>query len=246
MFSKNYLINTKELIFNAHNQTVKVTVCVVELLSELLEDCSFLSDYELDVFRQIEFDTRRKSFLLGRIAAKNAISHILKTQPLNKIEIRNGALNQPIVEVEKQPGPEISISHCGRIGVAAAFSHNILLGVDIEKISEERISTLQKVSTENESLLLSIKISSINRYTILWTAREALSKCVKTGFTIPFHFFEIKALSEEWWGYSGEYLNFEKFKFISILLQDSILTLCFPTTLILQEIVKVDTRGIAI
>jgi len=224
---ENLAVSFKDLGFTAKDKTVTAAICIVELFGEFSGDYNYLSDYELGVFKQLGTEPRRKSFLLGRIAAKMAIARIQGSKPLNKIEIKNGVLNQPIVEAEGKPGMQISISHSEQTGVAAAFPHNILFGVDIEKLDDGKLETLQKMSSKDELKLALPGISPLQKFTILWTAREALSKCIKTGFSAPFPYFEVKTLTKESWGVSGDYSNFSKFKFASIKHKDSILTYCY-------------------
>jgi 4'-phosphopantetheinyl transferase EntD len=98
------------------------------------------------------------------------------------IEIGYGLLGYLIVSGTNQD-VEITLSHCEN--EAIAFNKDIMLGIDIEKINRERQDVLEKVTTNREKILNEkINLPYITFMTLIWTAKEALSKAIKTGFTV--------------------------------------------------------------
>lgn len=63
--------------------------------------------------------------------------------------------------------------------------------------------------------------------TILWTAKEALSKVLKTGLTMDMKLFEINQL-EERDIYRGSFTIFTQYQFLSFIIEDTVFTIVTP------------------
>lgn len=72
----------------------------------------------------------------------------------------------------------ISISHC-RNRVAIAFSPSPV-GIDIEAVSPRTLRVIERITTENERVAISLNVSDANRATRLWCAKESAFKLYGT------------------------------------------------------------------
>ncbi|MBW4546920.1 MAG: polyketide synthase dehydratase domain-containing protein [Symplocastrum torsivum CPER-KK1] len=133
---------------------------------------------------------RRSDWLLGRIAAKDALrqwakqSFNLELSPID-IQILPTHLGKPLVQCSALESvgslPDISISHSrGYVVAAVASRPNIQLGIDLERLDLTHVDDwLTSVFTEQELKLLphSNKATMVG----LWCAKEAAAKANGTG-----------------------------------------------------------------
>src|SRR3982074_420664 len=73
-------------------------------------------------------------------------------------------------------------------------------------------------------------------YTVIWTAKEALSKVLKCGMMCPFSLLETVALGQDASGYVGYFRNFGQYKFHAWVLQNHVITIVLPkwTTMVVD------------
>lgn len=131
----------------------------------------------------------QRQFLLGRIAAKDAIRRHLWTRGYGalypaEIELANEASGRPVIV--RSPGGDdlrISIAHSTGIGVALVGDGRDV-GIDIEQV-EERSSRFEgMVLTESEMALEPLPELADARdawLTALWAAKEAAAKAEGSG-----------------------------------------------------------------
>ena len=146
----------------------------------------WLGTSELDRYHSFGSEKRRHQYVIGRIAAKNAIMKLIDVKDPTQIDISNAKDGHPITE-----NIEISITHSNNYAAAIAYSTESTFGIDIERINEQRIKTLSYISLENEQ----IKQDS-TQLTIAWCMKESLSKALLCGFSQPFETFRIKNLQQ--------------------------------------------------
>src|SRR5689334_16303053 len=91
-----------------------------ELASIANSVSNFLSLAEIAYLETLRFPLRRNSFLLGRYAAKAALSHCLGEPDGSRIEIVKGVFDQPIVISSSRTSAELSLSHSAGAAVAIA------------------------------------------------------------------------------------------------------------------------------
>ena len=146
----------------------------------------WLGTSELDRYHSFGSEKRRHQYVIGRIAAKNAIMKLIDVKDPTQINISNAKDGHPVME-----NIEISITHSNNYAAAIAYSTESTFGIDIERINEQRIKTLSYISLENEQ----IKQNS-TQLTIAWCMKESLSKALLCGFSQPFETFRIKSLQQ--------------------------------------------------
>jgi acyl transferase domain-containing protein/phosphopantetheinyl transferase len=135
----------------------------------------------------------RRHWLLGRIAAKDAVRSRLWADghgPVFPAEIRvaNAATGAPYAVGQhglELPELHLSIAHSGELAVAMVRS-SAGVGIDIEEIREHPESTMDVALTAAERALLDdlagrTGLDATTWFTRFWTAKEAAAKSVRTG-----------------------------------------------------------------
>ena len=138
---------------------------------------------------------RREEWLVGRIAAKEAVREWLAQQhglrlACADIEIANAASGQPYVSRVwgLPPGisaPMVSISHSHRGALAACAPAGAQLGVDyqrLERIDAEELIASAFTAAEAQQFLRSLPAAAQKQAAVaLWCAKEAAAKAVGSG-----------------------------------------------------------------
>lgn len=174
----------------------------VELLAR-----HYLTSDEMAVFRRLPHHAgkhgepgRQKTWLLGRIAAKDALrawraqwaSSNSALHPA-AFGIGNDAHGKPVVAHWPDPVmPSLSIAHSG--GEAVAVVQGAPIGVDIEPVASRDDGFVRAMATASERALLEGLAQRDVWITRLWCAKEALGKCLGTGVASGPHRFEAVAL----------------------------------------------------
>jgi 4'-phosphopantetheinyl transferase len=187
-----------------------------------------LHSQERNYYDLLTFEKRIKSYLLGRLVAKQAIAALTGEEILADINIQPGIFKQPIVVSNKQ-NIQVSITHCDDFGAAIAFPEAHPMGIDIERINPNKTDVLKRQITENEEKLIHSSVHSHELgYTLLWTVKEALSKVLKTGLMTPFEVFEISKI-ELYDNYiMCYYKNFAQYRVISFTIDNYICSIAHP------------------
>jgi 4'-phosphopantetheinyl transferase len=151
-----------------------------------------LGPTEAAYFSTLRFERRQKSYLLGRYAAKLALSQVLSEPNLKAIEVLKGVFDQPIVHCERHERWNVTLSHTESLAVALAYPAGHPMGIDVEQISQSRYETIMSELSSQETSW--VKNSARGKHgvaTALWSAKEALSKAITTGLMTPFQIYEL-------------------------------------------------------
>jgi phosphopantetheinyl transferase (holo-ACP synthase) len=153
---------------------------------------------------------RQQQWLLGRIAAKDAVRKWLAARTgademlhPAAFAITSDTHGQPLVKhlPRNDPPPKVSIAHCEDRGIAVA--HERAVGVDIERIAQRDRHFLDAISTERERALLDDLVaneppnSMPEWITRLWCAKEAAGKLLGTGVDGAPQRFEATAIGAD-------------------------------------------------
>jgi 4'-phosphopantetheinyl transferase len=176
----------------------------------------FLAPAEAAFFSGLHFPRRQQSFLLGRYAAKLALQCLLQTSDPKAIEIERGVFEQPLISYFSAKAPEVTISHCDQIAVALAFPAGHPMGVDVEQIDPARLITIQsQMSRAEREWARSARTNELAISTLIWTAKEALSKALTCGLMSPMEIFNLAEFySVGPQAFGGLFQNFGQYKFI--------------------------------
>jgi 4'-phosphopantetheinyl transferase len=181
---------------------------VAELAREIL------GGHEGAYFSTLHHEVRQKSYVLGRYAAKLALSELLVEKDLQAIEVVRGVFEQPIVEYHQNPRYNVTISHAGSVAVALAYPAGYPMGVDIERLDKARYQTIVSQLSDQEMRLVEAGgVNKLSVATALWTTKEALAKVLTTGLMTPFQVYnlaEFRLTNGGTW--EGLFHNFAQYK----------------------------------
>lgn len=160
--------------------------------SKIFSSYSKLFSYEdIKKLDHIESEVRKKNFILGRIAAKMACSSVEKI-PCSSIRVTNGFFGQPLIGSNRS---RVSISHTSSFAIAVVSPFDIPLGIDLEEIilpkSAKSISNY--LGTDELHFFEGIDGCFELYLTMLWTAKEALSKFFLGGLSLDFKKFHLES-----------------------------------------------------
>jgi len=151
------------------------------------------------------YPRRQQHWLLGRIAAKDAVREWLARQAETEDMLHPAALiigndeqGQPRVTsgLKAEGLPQLSIAHSEDRAIAIA--HDDTVGVDIEPISPRQPDFVETMASESErSLLDGLHGDSDEWMTRLWCAKEAAAKFLGLGINGSPKVYEAQAIGEE-------------------------------------------------
>jgi phosphopantetheine--protein transferase-like protein len=163
----------------------------------------------LNAAERAEYDglyaRRQRQWLLGRIAAKDAVRHWMWEQGHGpvfpcEITVSNDPTGQPQVTGPFAADLRVSIAHSGELGVALV-SPDGAVGIDVEAVDDRALDTERIGFTAAEHRLLDSETEAAGhgahaRTTALvrfWAAKEAVAKARGTGFLGNPRNFEVTA-----------------------------------------------------
>jgi 4'-phosphopantetheinyl transferase len=190
----------------------------------------FLVGSEVDYYATLRHPRRRQSYLLGRFAAKLALQQAMSESNPKAFEISSGVFEQPLVLHPSRATPGITISHFEDAAVAVAFPSGHPMGVDFEGIDPARLSAIQSVMSKRERLWADHSLpDQLVLSTLVWTAKEALSKALLCGLMTPMEILslsEIRRTGSNSW--EGLFENFAQYKSVSWASRSSVMSIVFP------------------
>ncbi|MFM9970349.1 MAG: 4'-phosphopantetheinyl transferase family protein [Burkholderiales bacterium] len=191
-----------------------------------------LNDAELARFRGFQFAAKQNAFLLGRLAAKRAIGQLLGEPELRHIEIVSGVYGQPLMRHPRSGDIDVTLSHSQQLAVALAFPHEYPMGIDLESVAENSAAMLieeMAASDQEKAWITASPLNIADSCGLLWTAREALGKLLKTGLRSPMNLFslgEIQPLDATAW--AGNYRYFLQCRSVSRVDAGRVLSIALP------------------
>lgn len=199
--------------------------------SELMAEAQYyLHPDELDYFRSLKFGKRQHSYLLGRCCAKIALATYTGMAPYG-IEIVSGVFGQPVVKIPHNANIQVSISHADDWAVAIVFPEEHPMGIDIESLSVKNQQIINKSLTSLEKEhVLAMKQEALLGHLLIWTAREALSKVIRCGLTIPFPLLEVQTVdyNVEYQCFISRFSNFPQYKTLSCEIDGNLISVVLP------------------
>jgi phosphopantetheinyl transferase len=158
-----------------------------EIYKNLEKYSNLFTDRELESVNRIFSRKRKASRIAGRIAARNALrlfdSQKFPDSQSPTIEILNDENGKPYLT--KTTDICISISHSGACAIAVVSKKRV--GIDIERIENRPECFLKTYFCPSEQTWIRNAGLDIDcRTNYLWTRKEAVSKLLGVGGTIPF------------------------------------------------------------
>jgi 4'-phosphopantetheinyl transferase len=146
------------------------------------------------------------------------------------IEIRPGVFQHPVVHLDGGGARrQVSITDSEPWGAALAFPEEHPMAIDVERVQARDVLASLCVPTAHEGpRLAACALAEPQRHSIAWTAKEALSKVLKTGLTLDFKILEISALHPHARHLECLFANFPQYRAVSWLLQDFAWSIVLP------------------
>jgi 4'-phosphopantetheinyl transferase len=189
-----------------------------------------LGETETEYFSTLTSARRQASFLLGRYAAKIALSALLSEPNLRAIEIERGVFEQPIVRCDGKGGWGVTISHTEDLAVALAYPAGHPMGIDLERIDPRQHETILSQLSEREIGWLSLRSAEKLQFAgALWAAKESLSKVLRTGLMANIRVYDLAEFnlkdSRVW---EGLFQNFAQYKVMAWSGSKHVLSIALP------------------
>ena len=154
----------------------------------------FLNEAELDVFKPLKTEKRRRNWLMGRLAGKLLIAELARGKTgrpiaLDEITILPHADGRPIVSLPLElrlPAITLSISHSrDRAFCAAVEGENRPIGADTEHNEPRSDGFADEYFTPLEMQFLSAAPPEQHDWLInaIWSGKESALKAIRRGLT---------------------------------------------------------------
>jgi len=234
--------HTEALNLKRPEGILRAALCFAHLpvfhpLDEFEED---LHHHEAAYYNTLKYEKRKRSYLIGRHAAKQAVAALVQEKDLRNILIEQGVFNQPVVRCGDEHNIQVSITHCEEIGAAIAFPEAHPMGIDLQEIDTNRREVVESQATGAEKgIVASLSRSPDMLLTLLWTAKEALSKVLKTGMMSPFAIFEMSAVEIQDDCFAGSFRNFAQYKTLSFEIDHHVCSIVYPN----KTEIEIDLRA---
>ena len=193
-------------------------------------------------YQQLTFIRQKRAYLLGRVAAKRAIQALAPQVAPSDIFIDAGVFGFPVVRSRFLENMQVSISHTDEFGLALAYPEAHPLGIDTERVDTERVASVASTLDEQEELLLrGLLLPRPVSLTLLWTAKESLTKVLRTGLTLDLKLAAVKSLAKADNVWVGHFGNFGQYKSLSLLFSNRVCSVVLPekTSVDLAPLLKV-------
>jgi 4'-phosphopantetheinyl transferase len=143
-----------------------------------------LSTHELQQYSQLRHPLRKQHYVLGRLAAKTAVSERINDKDLRQISIESGSCGQPLLRARSNCCTSVTISHSRNSALAIAYDSSQFFGVDIEHVGGRQRLALKHQRTPARIVKAACaSLSDLHVSYLIWTVREALSKALLCGMT---------------------------------------------------------------
>jgi 4'-phosphopantetheinyl transferase EntD len=211
------------------NTKLKVFLCITSSLDNVRKT-DFLHNTERKYYNSIKNHNRKKEYLLGRLASKNAVGMYLKEKNHKNIEIDKAVLKYPIVKYPTIDVPELTISHQSGIACAVAYPQGHNMGIDIEPVRTDKKDVYSRILTTNEKRFpRQMNLKKTEGQCLLWTMKEAVSKALHCGFTVPYKVLEVeKVKSLPDGSFESYYKNLNQYKALSVLHNELAFSIVMP------------------
>lgn len=148
----------------------------------------WLSVAERQQLATFTFAKRRSDWRLGRWTAKGAVARYLHWPPsrLSEIEVRCDCTGAPYVAVpDRQPPPEISLSHSTETALCVVGAPGRNIGCDIESLEVRTLGFMETFFTCSERAALTRLRAAKNMLAanLIWSCKETYLKSTHEGLT---------------------------------------------------------------
>jgi len=207
------------LLRGDRSESASLVVLAASVYEGRLQDVDWwLHPRERERLSGLTAEKRRREFLLGRVAAKQAIAVMRPGLVGRQVSIDAGVFQQPVV-CSADPCPlGVSLTHSAGLAGAVAFPSGHPIGIDIEPIAGSNLSALQSHVNPGDLPPATPGSSEAERFTRVWTIKESLSKVLGCGMMTPFSLFTpVDAAFAGDGSYRGGFEHFPQYRFLSLV-----------------------------
>jgi phosphopantetheinyl transferase len=184
---------------------------------------------ELRQYQAYKGNTRRFTYLAGRLCAKKALAQLLNVPQMPQIHIDTGIFNQPIVKGLPQPNWRVSISHDTSAAIAVAFSEAHPVSVDIESLLTKREDWEEDAFTAHEQTLFAALGTDLNTLRLVcWTTKESLSKVLQTGLMLDLNVLSVDTIRQTNQYYWVTFRHFFQYQAAVFIYKSWVISILFP------------------
>jgi 4'-phosphopantetheinyl transferase EntD len=185
----------------------------------------FLSEGEKLLCGTSVVAARRRTFLIGRYCAKEALCLLTGMLSCKCFSISRGVFHQPVVRAVAGLDANVSIAHTEKLGAALAFDRCHPMGLDIELVDPQGVGIIfdQLTATEKE---LGSRQTEV--YFIIWTMKEALAKALLIGLMAPMAILEISDIEREDNFWHGTFTNFPQYHSYAFAFREHFFAIALP------------------
>jgi 4'-phosphopantetheinyl transferase EntD len=224
------LIYSANIPFFYKKERIRCSLSVVCWNEEKIYDDLFnarLSAKELDRYRRMKSEKRKRQYAFGRISAKLALGYIDGVKKKSSaITIINSEMGNPIIENSKYC---VSISHSGNYAASFVFPSDFFsFGIDIEHINARRMEALKFATQSTEPIK-----REIEDLTVAWCMKESLGKAMLCGFRESFESFAIKNMEFTNGKYIADYEHHPEYRSIALCDQNIAMAITYNSALTL-------------
>jgi 4'-phosphopantetheinyl transferase len=191
----------------------------------------FLHPEEQASLAALKIERRRSSYLLGRYAAKTALAGCIGPEfDAKGTLIVSGIFSQPVVQARTARPWGVGISHSDRLACGLAYPEEHPMAVDAEEIDPARTRVMAtqigdaEAGRAREACGGDFDLAA----TVVWTAKEALSKALRCGMTCPYELLETVEMTTDAEGCGGRFKNFGQYRFRSCRRGGTVVTIVLP------------------
>lgn len=207
---------TKELQLKREEMSYSCSICLTNSQFSESESTNILHQEELKLLNDRQTSKRKEEILLGKYVAKSAFLHATKhpSVQMTDFHIKKGTFEHPVLYTAFAHQHQLTVSHSKSFGASICFPEAHPMGIDIEALEKIKPKVISTKCTQQELELLEQHLGSNHlAAAYLWTAKEALSKCIKTGLMVDFCLLEVSSIENIQEGVSEvRFSNFYQYK----------------------------------
>ncbi|MBO0997910.1 4'-phosphopantetheinyl transferase superfamily protein [Bacillus sp. SD075] len=196
-------------------------------------------DYIGDIFNEKEWSylylqngpkraiEAKKSLYCGKKAIMEFLD--IGLDEIKNVSLLKGVFGQPVIVTNLflLMNMGISITHTDKTFGILIFDQMHPMGIDIETKTKSDSEFLGTYLTEAEKKMI-MESEGVLSKEIFFSAKESLSKVLKTGLTSPLEIYEISKVIIDHNNISLFYKNFSQYKSTVVLVNDEIRSVTFP------------------
>jgi phosphopantetheinyl transferase len=140
---------------------------------------------------------RYESYRMGRMTAHEALALWLPRAVHLRTAVLRGPLGQPLATADDADVAEVSIAHCQGWAAAVVSERGRPFGVDVERRSADTEGPAMRASSPGQlTVACGTGLDPGTAALLLWTAREAAGKALRTGLVVAPEVLDIDVVEE--------------------------------------------------